>query len=548
MTPRRLALALAAGLALADASLVTLALPELLSALHTTVEGVAAVIGVYTVVLALALLPAERAMRELGPRAVGTAGFALFALASVGCGLAGSLTALLVCRGLQALGGAAGLVAAFGLLVGRPGDAPPARTLWLGVAVLSTAIGPALGGALTQAFSWHAIFYAQAPLGVAAALACRGAVEARPAPAPHRERRSWTAGLALALVSAALTAVLFLLVLLLVAGWGVAPLGAAATVTVLPLAALAGARVSGPARTRAATGCILVGAGTIALAFLPDASVAWTLAPQALAGLGMGMALPALGGELLPERDAADAAWLLTLRHAGIALALVILAPVTAHRLDAATERARERGVALVLDAKLPPTDKLALAPGLLKGVDAQEPRAGLRDAFAKERGRYDAGTAQRAEFDRLGARADDTLVSAVGESFLAAFLITGGLALLGAVALLPGVRRPALALGALAAGVVVAGGTAVAKERVAPDPVVLRDPCQRRALPSSGGITGFLQDQALQQLDRAACRLGASREEYVLALADPADARAFERRHGTDPRSTAGILGALLG
>ena len=63
MTPRRLALALAAGLALADASIVTLALPDLLQALDTTVEGVAAIIGVYTVVLALTLLPAERVMR-----------------------------------------------------------------------------------------------------------------------------------------------------------------------------------------------------------------------------------------------------------------------------------------------------------------------------------------------------------------------------------------------------------------------------------------------------------------------------------------------------
>src|SRR5207253_9359364 len=54
---RRLLLAVAAGLALADASIVTLALPRLLSELHATVEGVAAVIGVYTVVLAAALLP-----------------------------------------------------------------------------------------------------------------------------------------------------------------------------------------------------------------------------------------------------------------------------------------------------------------------------------------------------------------------------------------------------------------------------------------------------------------------------------------------------------
>src|ERR1700712_3691814 len=58
--PRHVLLAIAAGLALADASIVTLALPQLLFDLSTTVEGVAAVIGVYTVVLAASLLPAER--------------------------------------------------------------------------------------------------------------------------------------------------------------------------------------------------------------------------------------------------------------------------------------------------------------------------------------------------------------------------------------------------------------------------------------------------------------------------------------------------------
>lgn len=63
LAPTRSLLALAAGLVLADAAIVTLALPELLVELQTTVEGVAAVIGVYTVVLAAALLPAEQLSR-----------------------------------------------------------------------------------------------------------------------------------------------------------------------------------------------------------------------------------------------------------------------------------------------------------------------------------------------------------------------------------------------------------------------------------------------------------------------------------------------------
>src|ERR1051325_3444513 len=79
MRARSWVVTVAAGLVLADASIVTLALPELLRALDTTVEGVAAVIAVYTLVLAAALLPAERLVRRHGAAAVGAGGFALFA-------------------------------------------------------------------------------------------------------------------------------------------------------------------------------------------------------------------------------------------------------------------------------------------------------------------------------------------------------------------------------------------------------------------------------------------------------------------------------------
>src|SRR5919201_187104 len=101
-------LAVAAGLGLADASIVTLALPDILRDLDTTVEGVAAVIGAYTVVLAVALVPFERAASAYSTRAVGAGGFALFALASAACAGADDLTGLLVARCVQALGAAPG--------------------------------------------------------------------------------------------------------------------------------------------------------------------------------------------------------------------------------------------------------------------------------------------------------------------------------------------------------------------------------------------------------------------------------------------------------
>jgi MFS family permease len=267
---------------------VTLALPELLEELDTTVEGVAAVIGVYTVVLALVLVPAEWLARRLGPGRVAAAGFALFAAASLACALADTLSVLLVARGIQAVGGGAGLVAVFSLLHAE--RAAPARRLWLAVAVLGAAVGPALGGALTQAFDWRAIFVAQVPVALAAALAALAArrltareraarrrAPRRPArarwPTGRRppERFDWAAGLALALVSAALTAGALPARPAARDGLGRRPPARGAGRD--GAAARRARRLAGPGRPAAARrgGCLLVGLGTAALAFLPTA-------------------------------------------------------------------------------------------------------------------------------------------------------------------------------------------------------------------------------------------------------------------------------------
>jgi hypothetical protein len=550
MRPRHLLLAIAAGLVLADTSIVTLALPELLADLHTTVEGLAAVLGVYTAVLAVVLVPAGRLAPVAGVRVLGAAGFVVVAAASVACAEAHSLTTLLVARGVQALGGAAGLMAAFALLHEGPGHG---RRLWVAAAVVATAAGPALGGLLTEAFSWRAIFVAQIPI------ALLGAVAAFAGPAPVL-REDWEdqeeeqrgprrldprPAAALALVSAALTAVLFLLVLLLVAGWGESPLRAALAVTVLPAGALVGSRIGGEPWTRAACGCALVAGGVLALAWLPDAHVAWTFVPQALAGIGMGLSLTALAGGLLPERTIRDAARTLTLRHLGIAGVLAILAPVASAQLDNTTAQARERGVAVVLDARLAPQEKLSIAPALLRGVDTDRPRNGLRKAAARERARV--APADRPVYDRALQRIDEVLVDAVGRAFRVPFLITGALALLAALLLATRARVAVALAGAAAIAVAAPVVAKLLYDARAPAPVTLADPCKPRALPGTGGITGFLQDRVLQLLDRAACDVGATREELVLALADKRDAQRFREKYGKSPREAIGILGALL-
>ncbi len=202
----------------------------------------------------------------------------------------------------------------------------------------------------------------------------------------------------------------------------------------MPLSALAATRIAGPPAQRAAAGAVLVAAGAAALAFLPTASVAWTIPPQLAVGIGMGLALAALGGELLPDRSGHESARLLTMRHAGIALALLILAPIAQHELDTTLQDTRLRGVALILDAQIDPQLKLEIAPQLGDSVETEDPRGGLESVFADARDEVDDD--QLAAYDDLTQRADDLLVTGVNEGFRTAFLVAAGLALIAAALL----------------------------------------------------------------------------------------------------------------
>ena len=554
---RRVSIAVAAGIALADASIVTLGLPSILVELHATVEGVALVLGVYTAVLALALLPAAWLCRRYGDAHVGAAGLALFCAASLGCGASDSLGLLLVLRGVQALGGAGGLVAAFELLDGgRPG---PGRRMWVAASVFGIAVGPALGGALTQAFSWRAIFLTQAPIvlpGMLVALQAARAEVVAPDDGRDPDRPTGPlpvrAAAALALLSASLTAVIFLVVLLLVSGWSIEPLAAALAVSVLPVAALVSSRLPGNPETRAIAGCLLVAGGVGCLALLPAASAWWTVVPQVLAGTGMGMALPALSGSLMPERTRHDVARLLSIRHAGIAVALAALAPLISANLTTTIDSAREQGTAAVLDAPLPPEDKIAIAPDLFGGLNTDDPRGELQDSIAKARTGLDPG--QATELGKLGDRLDNVVTGAVRSAFRTTFIVTAALALLAALILLSGalenagaVARPAVAVAGLAA-VTAAVGYGIAFAASSQETVPIRDPCQDRNLPDTGGISGEIQSISLAALDRAACSFHSSREELLLALFDDRLQHRFEEEHGVNPRSVLSLGPALLG
>jgi hypothetical protein len=228
----------------------------------------------------------------------------------------------------------------------------------------------------------------------------------------------------------------------------------------------------------------------------------------------------------------------------GITVARLVLAPLIASRLNGAIEQAREREVAVLLDARLDPVSKIDLVGHLAGDVGEDDPRADLDRSFTELSA--DVPADQRAELENTKELADQTVITAVSDTFRPAFLVAAAFALAAAILLAPPhlVRRLLPAAGVALAVPLMTTPVALA---VRPTPVALADPCESRSLPDTGGIAGVAQDLALRGVDVAACQFGSTREELVLALANEADARRYEAEYGVDPRSPSSVLSNLL-
>lgn len=449
-------LAVTVALVLADSAVVTLALPDILRHLDASVGQVAWVLIAYNLVLGLGAVPAAMGLARAQPRVLTGIGIAVFAGASAWCAFADSIEVLIVARCVQAVGGALTVVGSLELFVSEYGERRGVG-VWVTAGVVGTAAGPFAGGLLTELISWQAIFVVQVPfavLAVPAALAVRTTV---PAPAevpmaeeaaePRRHRPALAANLTLALVSAALTAALFLLVLLLVEGWRHSPGTAALTVSVVPVAALAAGPLARllrpPPRVEVAVGCFLVAGGLAALAIPPSAHLAWTIAPQALVGLGLGLTVDQLTARAMEMRlpRAEHAGWTIGARHLGVVVGLAILTPVFTADLQEAQEPAQEAVASIVLDAPLQPQDKIAVAEALGAALTDQEGQVpDLAPAFAT----LDLEPGEQAAAAELERDLTGQLERAATRAFRDSFLIGAGLALVAmVVVLVPRRRRP---------------------------------------------------------------------------------------------------------
>jgi hypothetical protein len=227
---------------------------------------------------------------------------------------------------------------------------------------------------------------------------------------------------------------LFLLVLLLVEGWRHSPAIAALTVSVVPLAALAARPLARLLRAspevEVAAGCFLIAGGLVGLAIPPSAHLAWTIAPQALVGLGLGLTIDRLTSQAMEMRlpRVRHAGWTISARHVGVVVGLAILTPVFTTDLRDAEAPAQEAIASLVLDAPLKAEDKIAIAESLGRELTNQQGQVpDLHRAFATA----DLEPEERPAAAELESDLDAQLERAATRAFRDSFLIGAGLALL---------------------------------------------------------------------------------------------------------------------
>lgn len=154
-----------------DVYVVNVALPSIEREMHASVSGLQWVVASYSLVLAGLLILAGSTADRVGRRRTFQAGLALFTLGSLLCSLASSLTALVIFRMVQAIGGSMLNPVAMSIITNtftERAERARAIGIWGGVIGLSMALGPVVGGALVSSVGWRSIFWVNIPVGIAA--------------------------------------------------------------------------------------------------------------------------------------------------------------------------------------------------------------------------------------------------------------------------------------------------------------------------------------------------------------------------------------------
>ena len=164
------AVSIATFMLLLDITIVNVALPEIERDLGSSFADLQWVIDAYALTLAALLLTGGSLADLFGRRRVFVIGIVIFTVASALCALAGTPLVLNLARALQGIGGAFMFATSLALLAsafqGR--DRGTAFGVWGAVTGASVAVGPLVGGVLTDGIGWEAIFLVNVPIGIAA--------------------------------------------------------------------------------------------------------------------------------------------------------------------------------------------------------------------------------------------------------------------------------------------------------------------------------------------------------------------------------------------
>src|ERR671915_1972811 len=156
-----------------DNTVVNVALPSIQRDLGIGLSQLQWIVAGYALTFAALMLTGGKLADHYGRRLIFVVGLTIFTLASLGCGLAESGDALIAARVVQGVGAALMNPATLSIISATfpPEQRGTAIGIWAGVSALALAIGPLVGGLLTEHLDWGWIFFVNVPVGVAAVAA-----------------------------------------------------------------------------------------------------------------------------------------------------------------------------------------------------------------------------------------------------------------------------------------------------------------------------------------------------------------------------------------
>jgi EmrB/QacA subfamily drug resistance transporter len=156
-----------------DNTVVNVALPSIRSSLGMSIEGLEWVVAGYALTFAAFMLVGGKLADFVGRRLIFMIGLAVFTGASLACGLAPTGGFLIAARVVQGLGGALMNPATLSIITATfaPRERGKAIGIWAGVSAMALAIGPLVGGLLTEHVNWNWIFFINVPVGIAGLVA-----------------------------------------------------------------------------------------------------------------------------------------------------------------------------------------------------------------------------------------------------------------------------------------------------------------------------------------------------------------------------------------